>query len=86
MKQNWFKKAGRLYLPINPMGIMVTFLAILFLVPVYMAIVRNGIQFLMICMRCLCTQHAQHSGGNGLPRKHHEVFLFNIIDTGFLSR
>ncbi len=42
MKQNWFKKTGWLYLPINPMGIMVTFFAILFLVPVYMAIVRNG--------------------------------------------
>ncbi|HEV8079906.1 MAG TPA: hypothetical protein VGP43_04285 [Chitinophagaceae bacterium] len=42
MKQDWFKKTGWLYLPINPMGIMVTFFAILFLVPVYMAIVRNG--------------------------------------------
>jgi hypothetical protein len=42
MKQKWFKKTGWLYLPINPLGIMVTFFAILFLVPVYMAIVRNG--------------------------------------------
>lgn len=42
MKQNWFKKSGWMYLPIHPFGISITFLAILFLVPVYMAIVRNG--------------------------------------------
>ena len=42
MKQIWFKKLGWIYLPVNPMGILITFLAILFLVPVYMAVVRNG--------------------------------------------
>jgi hypothetical protein len=42
MKQIWFKKPGWIYLPVHPMGILITFLAILFLVPVYMAIVRNG--------------------------------------------
>jgi hypothetical protein len=42
MKQIWFKKFGWIYLPVHPMGILITFLAILFLVPVYMAIVRNG--------------------------------------------
>ena len=42
MKQIWFKKLGWIYLPVHPMGILITFLAILFLVPVYMAIVRNG--------------------------------------------
>ncbi len=42
MKQNWFKKSGWMYLPVNAMGILITFMPILFLVPVYMAIVRNG--------------------------------------------
>ena len=42
MKQIWFKKFGWIYLPVHPMGILITFLAILFLVPVYMAVVRNG--------------------------------------------
>jgi hypothetical protein len=42
MKQIWFKKRRWFYLPVNPMGILITFLAILFLIPVYMAIVRNG--------------------------------------------
>ena len=42
MKQIWFKKPGWIYLPVHPMGILITFLAILFLVPVYIAIVRNG--------------------------------------------
>ncbi len=42
MKQIWFKKFVWIYLPVHPMGILITFLAILFLVPVYMAIVRNG--------------------------------------------
>ena len=42
MKQIWFNKFGWIYLPVHPMGILITFLAILFLVPVYMAIVRNG--------------------------------------------
>ena len=42
MKQIWFKKLGWVYLPNHPMGAIVTLLAIVFLVPVYMAIVRNG--------------------------------------------
>ena len=42
MKQIWFKKLGWIYLPVTAMGVVVTFLAILFLVPVYMAVVRNG--------------------------------------------
>ena len=42
MKQIWFKKFVWIYLPVHPMGILITFLAILFLVPVYMAVVRNG--------------------------------------------
>ena len=42
MKQIWFKKTGWIYLPVNAMGILVSFSAIVFLVPVYIAIVRTG--------------------------------------------
>ena len=42
MKQQWFKKSGWIYLPVHPMGVVVTFMAIVFLIPVYMAIIRNG--------------------------------------------
>ena len=42
MKQIWFKKSRWIYLPVNAMGMVTTFLPILFLVPVYMAVVRNG--------------------------------------------
>jgi hypothetical protein len=39
---NWFKKYGWIYLPIQPEGFIVTLMAILFMVPVCLAIVRNG--------------------------------------------
>jgi len=42
MNNNWFRKFGAIYLPVNPMGFVVTVAAIVFLVPVYMAIIRNG--------------------------------------------
>ena len=42
MNQHWFKKFGCIYLPCHPMGVVVTFMTIVFLIPVYMAIVRNG--------------------------------------------
>ena len=42
MKQIWFKQFGWGYLPIHAAGIFVTLLAIVFLIPVYMAVVRNG--------------------------------------------
>ena len=42
MKQTWFKKFGWIYLSVHPMGVVITFMAIGFLIPVYMAIVRNG--------------------------------------------
>jgi hypothetical protein len=42
VEQNWFRKAGWLYLPTHTMGYLVTLLAILFMVPVTMAVVRNG--------------------------------------------
>ena len=42
MKTIWFKKTGWFYLPVHFMGLLVTLVAIIFLTPVYMAIVRNG--------------------------------------------
>jgi hypothetical protein len=42
MKQIWFKKAGWLYMPIHPLGFTVTILAIVFMVPIVLAVVRNG--------------------------------------------
>ena len=42
MKPNWFKSNGWVYIPVQPMGFLITLLAIIFLIPVYMAIVRNG--------------------------------------------
>ena len=42
MKLIWFKPAGLFYLPVHPMGYLVTFLAVIFLIPVYTALSRNG--------------------------------------------
>lgn len=39
---NWFKTYGWLYIHIRAEGAIVTFLAVLFLIPVFMAIIRNG--------------------------------------------
>lgn len=38
----WFKNIGWFYLPVHIMGVFVTLLAILFLVPIYLNIVRTG--------------------------------------------
>lgn len=42
MKTIWFKKIGWIYIPVHFMGFAVSILAILFMVPVGMATVRNG--------------------------------------------
>ncbi len=42
MRTIWFKRFGWFYLPIHFMGLALTLAAIIFLVPVYMAIMRNG--------------------------------------------
>ncbi|MCW3108210.1 MAG: hypothetical protein JWQ09_2716 [Segetibacter sp.] len=42
MNTTWFKRIGWTYLPVTFMGIAVTILAIVFLIPVYAAIIRNG--------------------------------------------
>jgi hypothetical protein len=38
----WFKRSGWIYLPTHVMGVFITLMAIVFLVPVYTAILRNG--------------------------------------------
>lgn len=42
MKTVWFKKWGWAYLPIHPAGVAVTLFAVLFLIPVYAAVIRKG--------------------------------------------
>jgi hypothetical protein len=42
MKQHWFKKAGWINFPIHPMGYLVTLMVIIFMVPVVLAVMRNG--------------------------------------------
>ena len=42
MKQQWFKPFGWFYLPINFFGYVITLLAFAFMVPICMAIIRNG--------------------------------------------
>ena len=39
---NWFKEYGWIYIPVHAMGVLTTLAAIVFLVPVYLAIIRNG--------------------------------------------
>lgn len=42
MKQIWFKNAGWFYIPIHPLGFAVTILAIVFMVPIVMAVVQRA--------------------------------------------
>jgi len=42
MKETWFKQLGWIYIPIHPAGLLITILAILFMAPVCMAVIRNG--------------------------------------------
>jgi hypothetical protein len=42
MKQTWFKQIGWIYMPIHPAGFIITLLAIIFMVPVCLAAIRNG--------------------------------------------
>lgn len=39
---NWFKKIGWLYMPNNFMGVLITFFAFIFMIPIVLTIVRNG--------------------------------------------
>lgn len=42
MEQKWFKKAGWAYMPVSAMGVVITILAIAFMVPVIIAVDRNS--------------------------------------------
>jgi hypothetical protein len=42
MKTTWFKRAGIFYLPVHFMGSIITLAAIIFMVPVCLAVFRNG--------------------------------------------
>ncbi|PWU03880.1 MAG: hypothetical protein C5B52_02660 [Bacteroidetes bacterium] len=42
MNQIWFKKAGWAYIPVHAMGLLVSAMAIIFLIPVFTATLRNG--------------------------------------------
>ncbi|MCW3094247.1 MAG: hypothetical protein JWP81_5316 [Ferruginibacter sp.] len=42
MEQPWFKKTGWLFLPVHPLGYIVTLLAVIFMIPVIMTVLRNG--------------------------------------------
>jgi len=42
MKTNWFKKVGWIYVPISVMGVVVSLLAIIFCVTVFIAVDRNS--------------------------------------------
>ena len=42
MKQTWFKKLGWVYIPVHPLGYLVTIMAIIFMVPVILAVDRNA--------------------------------------------
>lgn len=42
MKTVWFKKQGPVYLPVTAAGHIITLLAIVFLIPVYIAVIRTG--------------------------------------------
>lgn len=42
MKQKWFKRSGWIYIPVHAMGALVTLLAIVFMVPVCLAVFRQG--------------------------------------------
>lgn len=42
MEQSWFKKCGWGYLPMHPAGYIVTLFAVVFMVPVTWAVLKNG--------------------------------------------
>jgi len=42
MKQLWFKRTGWLYKPIHPLGFIVSFLALLFMVPIVIAVDKTA--------------------------------------------
>lgn len=41
MKQLWFKRTGWVYIPVHPLGLAITLLAIIFMIPIVIAVDRN---------------------------------------------
>ena len=41
MKQVWFRKMGWIYIPVHPMGFLVTIAAIVFMIPIVIATDRS---------------------------------------------
>ncbi len=58
MKETWFKKYGWVYLPVNAMGVIVSLLAIAFMIPVVIAADRSAhsvsdeLYEIFICATC----------------------------------
>lgn len=42
MKQVWFKRLGWGYVPVHPFGYLITILAIVFMIPIVMAVDRTA--------------------------------------------
>jgi len=42
MNTIWFRKFGWMYIPVSPAGVIITLGAIVFMVPVFLAVTRNG--------------------------------------------
>jgi len=59
MKQIWFKRTGWFYVPVHPLGYIVTILAIIFMVPIVMAVDRTTHsvtdELYAICIYATCT-------------------------------
>lgn len=58
--QRWFKKEGWIYLPVHRMGYFVIIMAIIFIVPVIMAIARNGHAVSDELCENFCLRHMFH--------------------------
>lgn len=69
MKQIWFKKLGWVYWPVHPMGVVISFMAIVFFNTGLYGHCTQVIQFPMIFMNFLCILPVLPSGGSGLQRK-----------------
>ena len=42
MKESWFRRLGFIYIPTHLIGTFITLAAVVFLIPVYTAILRHG--------------------------------------------
>ena len=60
MKLIWFKKCGWVYIPVHATGYLVTLLAIVFMIPVCMAVVSNGHSVTDDLYSIFCLRHLHH--------------------------